>query len=164
MIIRKLKPTCLLILLVSISMFSQNLHHQMISAQGKSVEIANGMFVSHSIGQQSPIGNYKNSYTVGQGFQQSTWKKFVDNNISTNISTITYPNPFVASINFQFSSPIKDFILVEVFDILGRLVFKDEKRASEMLLTIDLEQLPSSSYLTRLTAPNFIYHSQILKQ
>lgn len=155
---------CLLLLFASISMSSQNLHHQMISAQGKSVEIANGMLVSQSIGQQSAIGNYNKEYTVGQGFQQSNWKKYVNNNITANISTITYPNPFVASINFQFSTPIKDKILIEVFDIRGRLVFKDEKMASETLLTIDLAQLPSSNYLTRLTAPNYTYYSQILKQ
>ncbi|WP_396170141.1 T9SS type A sorting domain-containing protein [Flavobacterium sp.] len=154
----------LILLFISGSIFGQDLHHQMISAQGKSVEIANGMLVSQSIGQQSAIGNYKNGYTVGQGFQQSNWKKYVNNNITTNISTITYPNPFVATINFQFSVPIKDKIQIEVFDIRGRLVFKDEKMASETLLTIDLAQLPSSNYLTRLTAPNYTYYSQILKK
>jgi hypothetical protein len=136
----------------------------MLSSQGKSVEIANGMLVSQSIGQQSAIGNNTNGHTVGQGFQQSNWKKYVNNNIITAISTITYPNPFVTAINFQFSIPVKDKILIEVFDIRGRLVFKEEKMASETLLTIDLVQLPSSNYLARLTAPNYTYYSQILKQ
>jgi len=155
---------CVLLLFISLSMHSQELHHQMIAAQGKSVVIANGMLVSQSIGQQSAIGNNTNSYTVGQGFQQSNWKKYVNNNIATSISTITYPNPFVTTINFQFSIPVKDKILIEVFDIRGRLVFKEEKKASETLLTIDLPSLPSSNYLARLTAPNYTYYSQILKQ
>lgn len=154
----------LILFLISLSIHSQDLHHQMISAQGKSTVISNGMIVSQSIGQQSPIGNYTNGVTVGQGFQQSNWGKYANNTIITSISTITYPNPFVTTVNFQFSTPIKDKLRIEVFDIRGRLVFKEEKKASETLLTIDLAQLPSSNYLARLTAPNYTYYSQILKK
>jgi hypothetical protein len=159
-----MRCSLLIFLCVNTFVYGQTLHHQMLSSQGKSVEITNGMLVSQSIGQQSAIGNNTNGYTIGQGFQQSNWKKYVNNNIINAISTITYPNPFVTAINFQFSLPIKDKILLEVFDIRGRLVFKEEKMASETLLTIDLVQLPSSNYLARLTAPNYTYYSQILKQ
>jgi hypothetical protein len=46
-------------------LYSQNLHHQMFSAQGKSIKLSNWMLVSQTIGQQRAIGNYKNNYTVG---------------------------------------------------------------------------------------------------
>jgi hypothetical protein len=159
-----LKMSSVLILIMNISpIYSQDLHHQMISAQGKSLVIANGMMVSQSIGQQSAIGNFKNGYVVGQGFQQSNWGKFVKKNVETTISTVTYPNPFTTAVNFQFSIPIKNKIQIEVYDIRGRLVFIEEKSAFETLLTINLPQLPSSNYLVRLTAPNYSYYSQILK-
>nr|WP_315212284.1 T9SS type A sorting domain-containing protein [uncultured Flavobacterium sp.] len=145
-------------------MFSQNLHHQMISSQGNSVEIANGMLISQTIGQQSAIGNNTNGYTVGQGFQQSNWRKYVNNNIVTAISTITYPNPFESAINFQFSKAIKDRIKIEVFDVRGRIVFEEERNASEALLNVNLSVLSSSNYLVRLTAPNYTYYSQIIKK
>lgn len=154
----------LLLVFISLSTYSQQIHHQMISAQGKSTILSNGMFISQSIGQQSPIGNRTNGVTVGQGFQQSNWKKYVNNNITTSISTITYPNPFGTSLNFQFSMPIKDRIQIAVFDVRGRIVFKEEKNASETILNVNLSTLASSNYLVRLTAPNYTYYSQIIKQ
>ncbi|MGO4817380.1 T9SS type A sorting domain-containing protein [Flavobacterium sp. W22_SRS_FP1] len=153
-----------ILLLISISGFSQDLHHQMLSSQGKSVVMSNGVLISQTIGQQSAIGNFKNGYTVGQGFQQSNWKKIVAKNIETNISTITFPNPFISRINFQFSKQITDKIQIAIFDVRGRLIFQQEKRANNNILTIDLESIASSNYLVKLTAENYTYYTQILKK
>jgi len=51
-----------------------------------------------------------------------------------------------------------------VFDVRGRIVFKEEKNASETILNVNLSALASSNYLVRLTAPNYTYYSQIIKQ
>jgi hypothetical protein len=153
-----------LFVLLSYSVFSQDLHHQMLSSQGKSTILSNGMMVSQTIGQQSAIGNHTNGVTLGQGFQQSHWTKFVNSNTSVNIITTTYPNPFIKSVNFQFSQPITEFIEIAVFDIRGRLIFKESKKANNSILTLELPLLASSNYLVRLTAPNYTYYSQILKQ
>ena len=153
-----------ILLLISISGFSQDLHHQMLSSQGKSVVMSNGVLISQTIGQQSAIGNFKNGYTVGQGFQQSNWKKIVAKNIETTISTITFPNPFISRINFQFSKQITDKIQIAIFDVRGRLIFQQEKRVNNNILTIDLESIASSNYLVRLTAENYTYYTQILKK
>lgn len=151
-------------LAIALNSYSQNLHHQMLSSQGKSTILSNGMLVSQTIGQQSAIGNHTNGVTVGQGFQQSHWAKYVKSNTSVNIATTTYPNPFITTVNFQFSQPIKETIEIAVFDVRGRLIFQDKKRASDSVLTIELPQLASSNYLVRLTTPNYTYYSQILKQ
>ena len=154
-----------LILLFSCStIYSQNLHRQMLSSQGESKVLTNGMYVSQTIGQQSAIGNHTNGVTVGQGFQQSNWVKYVNSNVVAQITTTTYPNPFITTVNFQFSLPIKETIEIAVFDIHGRLIFQDKKRATDSLLTVELPQLASSNYLVRLSAPNYTYYSQILKQ
>lgn len=154
----------LLLLLFSISGFSQDLHHQMLSAQGKSVVMINGVLVSQTIGQQSAIGNFKNGFTVGQGFQQSNWKKIVAKNIETNISIITFPNPFISKINFQFSKPITDKIQIAIFDVRGRLIYQQERRANDNVLTIDLESIASSNYLVKLSTAKYTYYTQILKK
>ena len=151
-------------LALALNSYSQNLHHQMLSSQGKSTILSNGMLVSQTIGQQSAIGNHTNGVTVGQGFQQSHWAKYVNSNVVAHITTTTYPNPFITTVNFQFSQPIKETIEIAVFDIRGRLIFQDKKRATESILTVELPQLASSNYLVRLTAPNYTYYSQILKQ
>lgn len=153
-----------LLLIVFNTVSAQQLHHQMLSSQGKSSVLSNGMLVNQTIGQQSVIGNHTNGITVGQGFQQSQWPKYVKSNVAIQIATTTYPNPFVATVNFQFSQPIKEIIEIAVFDIHGRLIFQDKKRASHSVLTVELPQLASSNYLVRLTASNYTYYSQILKQ
>ena len=153
-----------IILALTLNSYSQDLHHQMLSSQGKNTILSNGMLVSQTIGQQSAIGNHTNGVTVGQGFQQSHWAKYVKSNTSVNIATTTYPNPFITTVNFQFSQPIKETIEIAVFDVRGRLIFQDKKRATDSVLTVELQQLASSNYLVRLTAPNYTYYSQILKQ
>jgi hypothetical protein len=162
----KLRFCILFMLCVGINTQAQSLHHQMLSAQGTSVQLSSGKFVGQTIGQQSVIGNStKNGVTYGQGFQQSKWHNYIIANASaTSISTVTYPNPFIETVNFQFSKPIADAIAITVFDIRGRLVFQQEKRADGSLLTIDLPQLADSNYLVRLAAPNYTYYTQILKQ
>jgi hypothetical protein len=145
-------------------LYSQNLHHQMFSAQGKSIELSNGMLVSQTIGQQSAIGNYKNTYTVGQGFQQSNWGKLAKAKDVSKISTITYPNPFISTINFQFSQAITEKIMIVVFDVRGRLVYQQKLMATGNILTIELPQLPAGSYLVLLKASNYTYYSKILKK
>ena len=152
-------------LALTLNSFSQDLHHQMLSSQGTSKTLPNGIFVSQTIGQQSVIGNYtKDGKTYGQGYQQSVWSKYISTNSNNAITTITYPNPFISTINFQFSQAIKEPISVSVFDIRGRLIFSQEKQASGNTLTIDLHNLASSNYLVRLSSPDYTYYTQILKQ
>lgn len=156
----------ILILFFSFSaLHSQNLHHQMLSAQGTSKVLPNGMYVSQTIGQQSVSGNYTVDHkTYGQGFQQSVWSKYITANNNISITTTTYPNPFPSVVNFQFSQSIKEPITVRVFDVRGRLIFTQEKQVTENILSIDLQNLASSNYLVQLSAPNYLYYTQILKQ
>ena len=145
--------------------YSQDINHQMFSAQGTSKTLPNGMYISQTIGQQSVIGNYtNNNYNFGQGFQQSVWSMYINNKSNTSISTITYPNPFVSTLNFQFSQIIKETISISLFDIRGRLVFFKNKQANDTILTIELPNLASSNYLVYLSTKNFNYYTKILKQ
>ena len=147
------------------SLYSQELHHQMLSSQGTSHTLSNGMYVSQTIGQQSVIGNYtSDGKTYGQGFQQSVWSKYINTNSNNTITTVTYPNPFVSTINFQFSQALKEPIAVSVFDIRGRLIYTEQKQALGNILTLELPQLADSNYLVKLTATNYTYYAQILKQ
>ena len=150
----------------SLSVFAQNsLHHQMLSAQGTSNVLPDGTYISQTIGQQSIIGTYtQEGITYGQGFQQSVWSKYIKSSATNTITTVTYPNPFISSINFQFSQPIKETISVALFDIRGRLIYSEDKKASNNILTIELPNLASSNYLVRLSTTNYTYYTQILKQ
>ena len=154
----------LFMLLLGSTLYAQQLHHQMLSAQGKSTVLANGTYVSQTIGQQSVIGNYtRDGKTYGQGFQQSMWGSYIKGNAANTITTTTYPNPFVAVVNFEFSQAITDKILVQLFDVRGRLVFSTSQQAEGTLLTVNLPNLAASNYLVHLTTPTYSYYTQILK-
>lgn len=156
----------LLSLLLSFSsLYSQDLHHQTLSSQGDSKQLSSGMYVSQTIGQQSVIGNYtRDGKTYGQGYQQSVWSKYIQSTLNNPITTVVYPNPFVSTVNFQFSQPIKERIKMELFDVRGRLIFQTEQMPTDNLLTVELPNLASSNYLVKLTASNYTYYTQILKQ
>ena len=144
---------------------AQELHHQMLSSQGTSKVLSDGTYVSQTIGQQSVIGNYtQNGVTYGQGFQQSVWNKYIKSSDTNTITTVTYPNPFISTINFQFSESIKETISVSLFDIRGRLIYSEDKKATYNMLTLELPNLASSNYLVRLSTTNYTYYTQILKQ
>ena len=160
-----MKYYLLLFFCITITSYSQNFYHQMISSQGKSTILSNGLFVSQTTGQQSVIGNStKKGYTTSQGYQQNLWGKYISSSIISKITTTTYPNPFIESINFQFSQSIKETVSISIFDVLGRLVYNQEKLVSENILTLDLPNLTSSNYLVKLTTSNYIYYTKILKK
>lgn len=143
----------------------QELHHQALSSQGTSTVLSNGAYVSQSIGQQSVIGNYiQDGKTYGQGYQQSVWSKYIQSSTNNPITTVAYPNPFISTINFQFSKPIKEPIHIALFDIRGRLVFETSQQPTENILTLELPNIASSNYLVKLSASNYTYYTQILKQ
>lgn len=154
-----------LLLLFSITFQAQVLHHEMISAQGKSTKTSNGLIVVQTIGQQSMTGTSTNKdFAVMQGFQQSLWGKYMVTNKIDAAKITTYPNPFTETVNFQFSEPITDLITITVFDILGRLIFEQKKAPVNTILTINLAQLPSSEYLVRLNTSKLTYFTKIIKQ
>ncbi len=152
----------ILFLLVTLSGFSQTLHHQMLSSQGTSTTVG-GLKVSQTIGQLSVIGNYRGSEVmVGQGFQQSRLMKSVKAPVITVVTT-TYPNPFIDRIHFEFSSVITGPIKFSLYDVMGRLVASQEKPATDTILTITDLSLAEGQYFVKLSAKNYNYSTNLLK-
>ena len=156
-----------LLLFFSITFHGQVLHHQMLSSQGMSTKTSNGLIISQTIGQQSLTGTSSTNFVLLQGFQQSVWGKYIASNKKDEIDalkTITYPNPFTEFVNFQFSQPVTESISINVFDIVGRLIFQQNKKSVDNILTIDLALLPNSEYLVQLKTTNLTYYTKIIKQ
>lgn len=153
-----------LLLLFCSTFYGQTLHHQMISSQGKSAVLSNGVLIKQTIGQQSISGNAKGEYMIVQGFQQNYWAKIVaDSPLKNDLIVTTYPNPFVSQINFQFSKAIKDEMTVTVFDVSGRLIIQQMKYVEDGILSIDLARLPNAIYLVRLNNNEINYYTKITK-
>jgi hypothetical protein len=153
-----------LLLLFTVPFYGQVLHHQMFSSQGTTTEIADGYTISQTIGQQSLIGNSNKDPVVIQGFQQSAWSSYIAANEKTEITVLTYPNPFSDLINFQFLKPIEEEISIYIFDITGRLVNKQKGSLINSVLTIQLFNLPKSEYLVQLSSNSITYYTKIIKK
>jgi len=135
----------------------------MFSSQGETARTSSGVVIRQTIGQQSVIGNHKNSnFIVGQGFQQSNNMKSSSPSI-TVIKVIAYPNPFVERVNFKFSSFVDGPIKISIFDLLGRLVFTDVKFPFNNTITIDNLFFAEGEYFAKLTAKNLSYSTNLLK-
>lgn len=157
-----------LLFFFSVTFYGQTLHHQMLSSQGSSSLTSSGLLVKQTVGQQSTVGNnVSENFRVIQGFQQSYWSAHIISNkvdVAEAITTLTYPNPFIDFINFQFSKPITDEISISIFDILGRIVYQDKKKIDNNILTIDLARFPTAQFLVRLSTNDFNYYTKINKQ
>jgi len=135
----------------------------MLSSQGATARTSSGVVVRQTIGQQSAIGNFKNSnFIVGQGFQQSNKMKSVAPT-GIVISAIAFPNPFIDKVNFQFSSFIEGPIKITLHDVLGRLVYTDVKFPINNTITIDNLFFAEGEYFAKLIAKNLTYSTNLLK-
>ena len=153
----------LLLFFSSFTFYGQVLHHQMLSSLGASVKLSNGITVTQTIGQQGSIGTADKKNIVMQGFQQSLWGTYIASNSVEVINTKTYPNPFSDTIKFEFSTFITDPIIINVFDISGRLVYEGRQGAVGTILSVSLSHLPTNHYLVHLYTNNFSYYTQIIK-
>lgn len=142
--------------------FGQTLHHQMISAQGGSANTQSGLVVKYTIGQQSVTGTKTGNVIVQQGFQQSNWDKIIAKN-EVIVNTITYPNPYVDTINFQFSQSIGDNVSLLVYDVLGRQVYSNKLQVFDNKTSVNLQVLQSAEYFVQLSNNSFTYHTKIIK-
>lgn len=154
----------LFLFFTSFTFYGQVLHHQMISSQGGTMKLSNGLIVRQTIGQQNIIGSSIGNNIILQGFQQNLWSQYISTNNVDSIITKTYPNPFVNTINFQFSESIDEVIEVFIFDVVGHLVFNKSQKPIDNILSLDLDIMAGNEYLVRLKATNYIYYTKILKQ
>lgn len=152
-----------LLILFTLTLQGQVLQRQMISAQGATKKLPDGIEISQTIGQSSSIGTSSFNYVVQQGFQQSFWGMYIATNAAEKIQFKTYPNPFIQSLNFEFSKPIADDIEINVFDIHGRLIFTQTKKADNFLLTVSLPALSRGEYLIGLNSRTFSVFTKTIK-
>ena len=158
-----MKKTVLLFF-IGLSVYGQQLHHQMVSSQGTSNTLSSGVKVNQTVGQQSVIGNYNfSTAVVSQGFQKNLLAKSDVLVLADKINTIVYPNPFVDHIQFQFSKSLNGLVSITIFDLLGRLVYKEQKEVINNTINLDNLQFPENEYLVKLSGTNFNYSTQIIK-
>ena len=140
------------------------LHHQSINSQGNSIKLNTGLVVNQTIGQQSSAVTSKSSVVVQQGFQQSFWSTLIESTTPSNsLQFVVYPNPFVTSINFQFSNVDDQKVTISIFDIQGRMLLNKENKIINGLFSMDLSTLSDAEYLVRLSTNSSVHYCKIIK-
>jgi hypothetical protein len=155
---------CFLLLYTAIAYNQNTIERETLSSQGSSLIIANGIYVSQTIGQLSAIGKLStNNLTFSQGFQfnrnqtNKSIKKLNSNNI------ICFPNPFVSRVYLKFPKSIQDFVTVRIFALQGKLVFQQKVKVNEDELILDLDGLQPALYEVLIIVNNNIYVAKIIK-
>ena len=155
----------LIIFLFPTIVFSQELHHEMISSQGKNVELESGIYVTQSIGQQSITGNVNNSSSkIIQGYQQVYWKNLIASTSPVSINITFYPNPATDVVNFNFSNLETSKVNVMIFDYSGRNLANSEIDIAAFKSVLDVSMLPSGSYLIYLHNNKINFYTKIIKK
>ena len=82
-----------------------------------------------------------------------------------DITTLYYSGSILSnqSSSYEFSSPLEGPIKVELYDILGRLIYTVEKFPSNNIITINNLFFPEGEYFAKLTTNNFTYTTNLLK-
>jgi amino acid permease len=143
------------------SILGQNIHHQMMSAQGKSSVTSSGLIVHHTVGQLSVTGNFKGNFSIQQGYQQSLWSTYLSS--SEKIILTTSPNPFTESVHFNLNSIHIRTITIQIFDTNGKQVYQKEQLITNNLFTLQLSELSLGTYLVKLKGAQFQYYTKIIK-
>lgn len=146
---------------------AQVIHHQMISSQGATIHLSNGMIVTQTIGQTSNIGGFNDYYTKGiQGFQQFVLFNNVDlpdSRVSKNLNA--YPNPFKTFVNIDIPNRTigsqYEYIL---YDITGKIIKRHRSTIESADITIDLEYLPNTTYILNVLYNGDNYSVKLIKQ
>jgi len=152
------------VLIFPFLLVSQELHHEIISSQGKSVELDSGIYVSQTIGQHSIASYSIDNLTVQQGYQQSFWSSLINTNEEFSTEINFYPNPTIDIVNFNFSNLESSELNVLVFDYAGRVLITTKINIEDYKTKLDLSSLSSGSYLIYLNTNKFNYHTKIIKK
>ncbi len=145
--------------------WSQKIQRQVISTQGATKKVANGMVIAQSVGQSNAaIGNFRNTNLVmGQGYIQSYAKPKFTTPTKSLVSVIVYPNPVVDIANFKFSTNVGTTALIQLFDSRGRLMFSQQQAIENEEATVSLTTLSEGVYFTKIKNQDAIFSTKILK-
>lgn len=156
----------LLIILVIIASFNTanaQLNHQMVSSQGSTSQTTSGAIVTQTIGQTSVTGTYTNTTSkISQGYQQAYWGKIITEQNNPDFNLAIFPNPFDELVTIKYK--VDEQINISLYDVAGKLVYKNVLHFLTPQQTITFKTLPSGVYLIKLESKTLIHHTKLIKK
>lgn len=75
-----------------------------------------------------------------------------------------YPNPFVKHVTIQLPSARSyDETVLQVADLLGKVILQSKVAAGQTLLSLDLSQITAGTYFLKVINKEIVYSQQIIK-
>ena len=140
---------------------SQVLHHQSMGSQGNFTVVENYK-VMQTIGQLSPIGNYKSkSVIIQQGFLQCI--NAIENNPLNSIVCKVYPNPTMDYITVSFDKNLNEPFTLFLSDISGRYISKWEN-LNYNSIEVSLKDLSEGTYILTIDMNKKRFYKKIMKR
>jgi hypothetical protein len=76
-----------------------------------------------------------------------------------------FPNPVVNVVNIKFENIINDPIKIEIYDVVGKLIFKNiEYLTDENKLSIDISNLNRGVYILKVYSENVVSLKKFIKK
>jgi hypothetical protein len=76
----------------------------------------------------------------------------------------TYPNPVSDVLNIRLANTIEENVMIEIYDLSGRLVVSGRKQISDSVVSINIESLNSGMYFCKLNTSKGMYQQSFTKQ
>jgi hypothetical protein len=142
---------------------SSSLKSSTISSTGTNIsKTTTDLFIQQSIGQSSVIGSFKSEKMYfSQGFLTGISKNKSSSNKS--ISVLAFPNSFVNEINFRFFPEYNKEVAMSIFDMSGKIVYKNKITPINSAVEINLEKLSSGLYIVFFNFGTRLLQSRIIK-
>lgn len=154
-------------LCVAYSSTAQKLLRSTLSTTGFSKQLSDddGTFlVQQSIGQDGVIGTTQvNGMELRQGFIQSNLQVSKIIEAVSDLDAVVYPNPVKSELNVTFNEDIDNTIFISIYDMMGRLAYREEHPPQQEIL-LDLSALSSSTYAMRIATGKKQFKVNIIKR
>lgn len=117
---------------------------------GSAVLHGEGVMVSHTIGQSSPIQNGSFGSThILQGFQHLLMPNSRENGI--NIAITISPNPSAGKFTLEWPDVVYEKVGISIFDLNGNKVFERKHTRNGRTSVFELLDLPDGVYLVQVS-------------
>lgn len=160
-----MKPLFLLLLLIPICANGQTPLRQTLAQAGSGGLVQAGgrsYFLLQSVGQGSVTGTYTaGNASVRQGYIQPL-PILLTGGDSDGLEALVWPNPFVNGVVARLEAGLEEEVLVQVFDISGRLVQRIAY-VPETQLAIPLLNLSQGVYFIRFLSGQKSITKQLIK-
>lgn len=156
----------ILFLLVGLSIIGrgQELAPEIISSSGESHKTSE-LMLSWTIGEPVTSTLEREDLMLTQGFHQGRLTvSSIDNSSLEKLSLEVFPNPAKQLIQVRFSKKLEQQVLVEVYNLQGKKIITTEIASGEEQQILQLESLPSGTYILRITHNRQFNSYKIIKQ